>query len=521
MDRQMMKYLFIFRDQLPTTDAFWLMILFLVLATPLLVLLKRRKNRKSWRLPPGPKKLPIIGNLHQLGGDLTSRSLLKLSNKHGPLMFLQLGSIPTLVISSTDIAKEICKSHDIVFSGRPALYAAEKICYGCQDITFAPYGDYWREIRKISILELLSPKRVASFRSVREEEVSIAMDFIRKASATTKVPINITEMMFCVINDVICRSAFGRKFGHGGGTLRSILQVTTDMLAGAKTADIFPWMSWIHKFDGVDTKIEENVQELDSFYESVIDEHLEPQRPCPEFEDFVDVLLRLQNDPDQHILSSRDQIKALLTDMFSAGTDTSSSTLVWTMTELIKNPTVMKRAQEEVRSILGDKDMVEEIDLPKLNYLKSVVKETLRLHAPVPLLVPRETTDNCTINGYGIPAETRVIFNAKAIAMDSKFWDEPEEYRPERFMIKNIDFKGVQDFEMIPFGIGRRSCPAINFALVVIELVLANLLHQFDWEMPIGMIKEEIDMQEAPGITVHKKFPLFLVATAANVDRSA
>ncbi|KAI3983399.1 hypothetical protein MKX01_013466, partial [Papaver californicum] len=228
-------------------------------------------------------------------------------------MFLQLGSVPTLVISSTDIAKEICKSHDIVFSGRPALFATKKICYGCQDITFAPYGDYWREIRKISILELLSPKRVASFRAVREEEVSITMDFIRKASAST-LPINVTEMSISVINDVICRSAFGKKFGHGaGGRLRSILHLTTDMLAGAKTADIFPWMSWIHKFDGVNAKIEDNFQQLDRFYESVIDEHLEPQRPCPESEDFVDVLLRLQKDPEQRILTSRDQIKALLT----------------------------------------------------------------------------------------------------------------------------------------------------------------------------------------------------------------
>ncbi|KAI3914450.1 hypothetical protein MKX01_017794 [Papaver californicum] len=139
------------------------------------------------------------------------------------------------------------------------------------------------------------------------------MDFIRKSTSASMIPINVTEMSIPVINDVICRSAFGRKFGHGGGMLRSILHVNTDMLAGAKTADIFPWMSWIHKFDGVDAKIEENFQLLDRFYERVIDDHLEPQRPCPEFEDFVDVLLRLQKDPDQRILSSRDQIKALLT----------------------------------------------------------------------------------------------------------------------------------------------------------------------------------------------------------------
>ncbi|XP_026377948.1 cytochrome P450 71A9-like [Papaver somniferum] len=428
-------------------------------------------------------------------------------------MFIQIGSVPALVISSTDVAKEVFKNHDIVFSGRPALYAAHKLLYGCTDITFSPYGEYWRTIRKLSISELLSPKRVASFRDVREEEVSIVMDFVRKASASM-APINVTEMSCSIINDVICRTAFGRKFGQGGGKLRRILQVTQEMVGGARTADIFPWMSWIHRFDGVDTQLKDSIEELDNFYESIIGEHLEPQRPNPEYEDFVDVLLRLQKDPDQSISFSRYQIKGILTDMFIAGTDTSSATIAWTMTELVRNPAVMKRIQEEMRKILGNKALVEETDLTKLNYLKLVVKETLRLHPPAPLLVPRETTDSCIINGYYIPAKTRVFFNAKAIATDPKFWDDPEEFRPERFITKNIEFKG-QDFEMVPFGIGRRSFPAINSALVIIELVLANLLYGLEWELPLGLKKEEINMQEAPGITVHKKFPLFLVAATA------
>ncbi|KAI3982606.1 hypothetical protein MKX01_031345, partial [Papaver californicum] len=294
-----------------TTKAFCLVILLLVLITvPLLVLL-RRKNGRCWRLPPGPNRLPLIGNLHQLG-DMTAQSLQKLSNKYGPLMFIQIGSVPALVISSTDVAKEVFRTHDIVFSGRPALYSAKKLAYGCSDITFAPYGEYWREIRKISILELLSSKRVASFRSVRKEEVSIFIDSIRKSSASM-VPINLSEMSLCVINDVVCRTAFGRKFEQGGGKLRRILQVTQEMIAVPKTADIFPWMGWIHRFDGVDAKLEDTFQQLDNIYESLIDEHLKPQRPSPEFEDFVDVLLRLQKDPGQRISFSRDQIKGILT----------------------------------------------------------------------------------------------------------------------------------------------------------------------------------------------------------------
>ncbi|XP_026377946.1 cytochrome P450 71A9-like [Papaver somniferum] len=236
-------YLF-FQDQLLTTKTFCLVILLFVLITlPLLVLLRRKnggRDQGGWRLPPGPNRLPLIGNLHQLG-DMTSQSLQKISNKYGPLMFIQIGSVPSLVISSTDVTKEVFRDHDIVFSGRPALYAANKLLYGCTDITFAPYGEYWKEIRKISTTQLLSPERVASFRAVREEEVSIFIDLIRKAS-TSMVPINLTEMSLSIINDVICRTAFGKKFVHGG-KLRQILQVTQAMVAGARTADMFPWMS--------------------------------------------------------------------------------------------------------------------------------------------------------------------------------------------------------------------------------------------------------------------------------------
>ncbi|KAI3876587.1 hypothetical protein MKW92_015618, partial [Papaver armeniacum] len=300
-------YLLLFQEQLTTTKAFFLVIFLLVLMTPLL----RRKDGRSWRLPPGPNRLPIIGNLHQLG-DMTAQSLQKLSNKYGPLMFIQIGSIPALVISSTDVAKEVFRTHDIVFSNRPAFHCVKKLSYGCTDIVFSPYGEYWREIRKISILELLSPKRVASFRAVRKEEVSIIIDSIRKSSASM-VPVNLSEMCFCAVNNVVCRVSFNRKFGQGGGELRRILRVTQAMIAGAKIVDIFPWMGWIHRFDGVKSKLENNFQQLDNFYESIIDEHLEPQRSSAEFEDFVDVLLRLQKDPGQSISFSRDQIKGILT----------------------------------------------------------------------------------------------------------------------------------------------------------------------------------------------------------------
>ncbi|KAJ4756366.1 Cytochrome P450 [Rhynchospora pubera] len=196
--------------------------------------------------------------------------------------------------------------------------------------------------------------------------------------------------------------------------------------------------------------------------------------------------------------------------MFSAGTDTSSATLTWIMTELMINPRAMAKARDEVRKIAGKKGKVEEHDLQNLTYLKIVIKETMRLHPPAPLLIPRETTETCVIQGRKVPPETRIIINARSISLDPNTWEDAEEFRPERFIDNNADFRG-QDFRLVPLGVGRRSCPGINFALPVVELVLANLLYCFDWTLPACMTKEELDLEEELGITMHKKNPLVLV----------
>jgi cytochrome P450 family 71 subfamily A len=196
--------------------------------------------------------------------------------------------------------------------------------------------------------------------------------------------------------------------------------------------------------------------------------------------------------------------------LFVAGTDTSAATLTWAMTEIMRNPDILTKAQDEVRKLAGNKGKVEEDDIQHLSYLKLVIKETMRLHAPTPLLLPRETIETCIIQGHTIPLKTRLLINASAISLDPSTWENPEVFWPERFVGKDVDFRG-QHFSLVPFGVGRRSCPGINFALPVVELVLANLLYCFDWELPAGTMKDEIDMEEDIGFTVHKKNPLLLL----------
>ena len=190
----------------------------------------------------------------------------------------------------------------------------------------------------------------------------------------------------------------------------------------------------------------------------------------------------------------------------------------WQVAEMTKNPRVMKKAQSEVRKfyqLQGNKRLILEEDVKKLSYLKWVVKETLRLHPPLPLLLPRESREACKVDGYEIPVKTKVIVNAWAIGRDPEYWDDAESFVPERFDGSSIDYKG-SNFEYIPFGAGRRMCPGMAFGVVNTELPLANLLYHFNWELPDGMKPENLDMTESLGATVGRKNNLYLSATPFN-----
>ncbi|KAL1820262.1 hypothetical protein ACET3Z_015131 [Daucus carota] len=483
-----------------------------------IMLMKKNTRAEHKRLPPGPRKLPIIGNLHQLSQPI-HQALRHLSDQHGSLMFLQLGSVPTLVVSSAAMAKQVLKTHDLIFASRPSLYATKKLSYNGTNISLAPYGKYWREVRKIALVELLSAKRVESFEGIRNEEVAYMLKIVEDSTAKS-APVNFTELMFMGLNNVVLRAIFSMNGNYSEDKGRSrvrefskLLDEVEELTGLGNIADSFPWMGWYNKLSGFDGRLEKNFRALDGFYDMVIQEHRQ-QSGGSQHEDLVDVLLRVQNDPNQEIRLSDENIKGVLTDMFIAGTDTSSTTLVWIMAELMRKPAAMRKAQEEVRVAVKESGslQVNESHLPKLAYLKMVMKEVLRLHPPAPLLVPRETTEICSIAGYEIPAKTRVLINATSIAMDPDYWENPGEFKPERFYNIDTDFRG-QHFELLPFGAGRRGCPGINFAVVIIELAMASLLHSFNWNMPDGESAEDMDMEESVGIAVHKKTPLYLVAS--------
>lgn len=180
------------------------------------------------------------------------------------------------------------------------------------------------------------------------------------------------------------------------------------------------------------------------------------------------------------------------------------------MAELIRNPRSMKILQDEVREVARSKNEIDEGDLENLPYLKAVMKESLRLHSPVPLLVPRESTQDTKVVGYDVASGTRVLINAWAISRDPSLWENPQQFHPERFLETTIDFKGLH-FELVPFGAGRRGCPGVAFAATINELAVAKLVHKFNFRLPNGGKVEDMDMTEVNGITVDRKSPLLVV----------
>ncbi|XP_004310039.1 PREDICTED: cytochrome P450 71A25-like isoform X1 [Fragaria vesca subsp. vesca] len=461
--------------------------------------------------PPSPPKLPIIGNLHQIGSPRSPLhlSLQALSQVHGPLMLLHFGSVPVLVVSSAEAAQAIMKTHDLTFSSRPKSTVFAKLLYNSKDVATAPYGEYWRQVKSICVLNLLSNKRVRSFRGVREEETKAMMMKIRDSEGGV---VNLRDMLLTLTNDVVSRVALGKSY-YSDGVFKELSNEHTELLGSLYVGDYIPWLGWLDRVSGLDASLDRVAKLFDDFLDIVIQEHMDSTVQKAEDEkDFVDVLLELQQQHSPGFRIDRTSIKGVILDMFLAGTDTIATLAEWTMAEIIKHPKVMSKLQTEIRAVnKGEEDILTEDDVINMHYLNAVIKETLRLHPPLPLIMPRQSTQDVELNGYNIKANTQIIVNVWQIGRDRKSYYKPDEFEPERFLNPNSDisYKG-NDFELIPFGAGRRMCPGIQFATTVNEIALANLLHKFDWTLPAagGVRSEDLDMTETSGITVHKKHPL-------------
>ncbi|XP_055818835.1 premnaspirodiene oxygenase-like [Solanum dulcamara] len=480
--------------------------LFLFVFSLFLLIKWKNSNSKTKRLPPGPWKLPLLGSMFHLLGGLPHHVLRDLAKKYGSIMHLQLGEVSLVVVTSPDMAKQVLKTHDLAFATRPTLLAAEIILYKRTDIIFSPYGDYWRQMRKICLIELLSNKNVKSFCSIRQDEVCHMIDFFR---SSTGEPVNVTKRIYQFTSSMICRSAFGKVFKEQEELILLVKKVSY-LLEGFDVADIFPSLKFLHVLIGRKGKIMNVHHEVDVILENIINEHKNNDELGGE--GLLAALLRVMKEGGLQFPITNDNIKAVILDMFAGGTETSSTTIDWAMVEMMRNPRVLFKAQAEVRNAFREKETFDENDVEELKYLKLVIKETFRLHPTLPLLAPRECREEVDLNGYTIPLKTKVMVNVWAIGRDPKYWDDVESFKPERFEQISADFVG-DNFEFLPFGSGRRMCPGMSFGLANVFLPLAQLLYHFDWKLPSGINPSDLDLTESAGAASSRKSDLYLIAT--------
>ncbi|KAJ7978724.1 Flavonoid 3'-hydroxylase [Quillaja saponaria] len=497
--------------------------LFIIFGTTLLaiflyfLLTNLTTRRHSNPLPPGPKPWPIVGNLPHLGS-VPHHSLAAMARTYGPLMYLRLGFVNVVVAASASVAAQFLKTHDANFSSRPHNAVAQYTTYNYQDLVFAPYGPRWRMLRKISSVHLFSGKALDDFRHVRQEEVSI---LIRALASAGSKAVNLGQLLNVCTANALGRVMIGRRvFNDGSSTVvndpkadefRSMVMELMVLAGVFNISDFIPALDWLD-LQGVAAKVKKLHKRFDAFLTNIVEEH--KKYKSEKHLDMLSTLLSLKEvAQDEGEKLTDTQIKALLLNMFTAGTDTSSSTVEWAIAELIRHPKILDQVKQEIDSVVGPDRLINELDLAQLTYLQAVVKETFRLHPSTPLSLPRLTAEDCVINGYHIPKGSTVLVNVWAISRDPEQWADPLKFRPNRFLPggekPNVDVKG-NDFEVIPFGAGRRMCVGMSLGLRMVQLLTATLVHAIDWDLPAGLIAEKLNMDEAYGLTLQRAEPLMV-----------
>ncbi|KAF4378795.1 hypothetical protein F8388_006246 [Cannabis sativa] len=475
-------------------------------------------TKTQQQLPPGPRPLPIIGNLLELGHN-PHKSLARLSQIHGPIISLKLGQITTVVVSSAEMAKQILQTHDNLFSNRTVPDSFRAYNHHKHSVSLSPVSPSWRNLRKICHNHLFSVKALDSNQNLRQQKVQELLANVRTMGEASDEAVAIGVAGFKTTLNLLSTTFFSADWENLAASDMAVdLKETIGnvMVAGGKPnlSDYFPVL---RKLDllGLRRSMTFHFRKLKDFFDGMITQRLkhreESNSPKGEEENnnMLDTLLNYMasKENSENLLLNKTTIEHLLLDLFAAGTDTTSSTLEWSMTELLKNPEAMSKAQAELNQVIGKGNQMKESDISRLPYLQAIIKETFRLHPPAPLLLPRRAETDVELCGYVVPKGAQVLVNAWAISRDPNIWENPNEFIPERFLESDIDVKG-RHFELTPFGGGRRICPGLPLAIRMVHLMLGSLIHSFDWKLEDGVKPQPLNMDEKFGLTLHKAQPL-------------
>ncbi|CAI9115906.1 OLC1v1016919C1 [Oldenlandia corymbosa var. corymbosa] len=470
--------------------------------------------RKIRNLPPSPfPSLPVLGHLHLVKKPL-HRGLAKISERYGHVLLLDFGSRPVLVVSSPSAAEECLHRNDIVFANRPDLLAGKYLGYNYTSLAWSPYGDHWRNLRKISSLEILSSHRLQMLHAIRVDEVKLLMRRLFSASQA-KQSVDMKSMFFEMMLNVMMRMIAGKRY-YGENVeeveeakrFREIVEETMKIGGASNMGDFLPIVRWL-RLDKMDKKLRVLQKNRHQFMQELIKEFKTKRPELPNTETpetgekkktLIEVLLTLQEKEPEYYKD--ETIGSLMLVLLSAGTDTSMGTMEWALSLMINHPSTFKTAQEEIDKVVGTERLLDESDVANLPYLRCIINETLRMFPPGPLLVPHQSSEDCTVEGYRVPKNTMLLVNLWAIQNDPKLWEDPRKFKPERFE----GVEGTKDgYKWMPFGTGRRGCPGENLAMRMVGFGLGSVIQCFDWER-IG--EEMIDLSEGPGLTMPKDKPL-------------
>ncbi|XP_045812369.1 cytochrome P450 82A1-like [Trifolium pratense] len=473
---------------------------------------------------------PILGHLPLMRNTQTPHKTLgALVDKYGPIFTIKLGATNALVLSNWELAKECFTKNDVVVSSRPKPVAVELMSYNQAFIGWAPYGNYWRQLRKIVTLEILSSRRVELLSHIRVSEVQTSIKELVKVwsnqvseqstsgsnlASTNKdyVSVELKKWFAQLTLNMVLRMVVGKRcFGemvdekNKEEAIRFLDNIRDFMrLIGTFTVgDGVPYLRWLD-LGGHEKEMKECAKKFDKMLSEWLEEH-RGKKVVGE-RDFLDAMLLVLNDKPIEGFAADTVIKATTLELIIGGSDTSAGTLTWAMSLLLKNPHVLEKAKEELNTQIGKERWVNESDITNLVYLQAIIKETLRLYPPAPFSSPREFTEDCTIGGYHIKKGTRLMPNLWKIHRDPSVWSDPLEFKPERFLTthKDVDVRG-QDFELLPFGSGRRMCAGMSLGLRMLHYILANFLHSFEILNPSP---ESIDVTEVLEFTSTKATPL-------------
>ncbi|XXG76077.1 hypothetical protein AAC387_Pa08g0505 [Persea americana] len=434
-------------------------------------------------------------------------SLAQMARTHGPLISLKLGTQLLIVASSPSAASQVLRTHDRILSARyiPQTYRIN--LYISYSLPFSfDCSARWKTLRALCKTELFTTRMLDLQAHLRQDKV---VELVGSLFSSRGEVVNLGELVFGTVFNILGNLLFSRDvFSLGdkeNSGLKHVFSRSLELGMAPNLADFYPWLGGLD-VQGLNKEATSIVKKIYGIWEGFLKERRERDGGNEKKRDFVDVL--------QSAGCSEIQIKALCSDMFAAGTDTTTTLVDWTMSELVRNPKVMQKVRDELEQVIGERRegeyAVKESHLAHLTYLQACIKESLRLHPPAPLLLPREALDTCEVMDYTVPKGSRVMVNVWAIGRDPKVWKDPLTFSPERFLNSSVDYKG-NDFEFTPFGAGRRICPGLPLGSRVVELIIASLIHTFDWSLPNGMQPNELNMEERFGLTLVRKHPLLLI----------